>query len=146
MGAAHHGRMPVLPRLPRQHRSQRLLSCHQQLGRGAQLQRLARINHIIRGQPVMQPARLGSDTFGDGGGEGNDIMLHLRLDGLNALQAEAAAGANGARRLDRDQAQLGLYFSGGLLHFQPLPEAIFIRPDAAHLRAGVAGNHKRQGN
>ena len=58
-------------------------------------QRLRGVHDVVRGQSVVQPARLGADLLGDRGGEGDDVVLHLGFDLVDAIDVEAALLANG---------------------------------------------------
>ena len=60
----------------------------------------------------MQHARLRSHMLGDGGEEGDDVMLHLPLDGVDAGDVEAAALAHGLRRFFRNEPERGHAFGG----------------------------------
>jgi len=86
----------------------------------------------------VEPAGLRSDDFGDRGGEGDDVVADFGLDFLDALQAEIGALADGFGGVFGDNASLGQGFGGGDFHREPGAEAVFIVPDAAHFRAGVA--------
>ena len=54
---------------------------------------------------------------------------------------EVGAFADGVGGIFRDHAGLGEGFGGGDFDGQPGAEAIFVAPDAAHLRAGIAWDH-----
>ena len=86
----------------------------------------------------MKPARIGPDDLGHGGSEGNHIVAHFGFDLVDALHAEIGTLANGLGRRLGNHACLGQSFGGGDFHGQPGAEAIFITPDAAHFRAGIA--------
>ena len=73
-------------------------------------QRLGSIDHIVRRQAVMQPARFRADLFRNRRGEGNDVMLHLGLDLVNTRDLEAALFAHGLGRRLRHNAGLGQRF------------------------------------
>ena len=101
-------------------------------------QRLRRIDHIIGGQAIVQPARLGTDLLGHRRGKGDDVMLDLGLDGLDARELEIALLADGASCRLRHQSGFGQSLGGGHLNLQPGAELVFIAPDAAHLRARIS--------
>jgi hypothetical protein len=107
------------------------------------LQSLRGIDHIVRSEAVVQPARLGPNLFADGGGEGNHVMANFRLNLLNAVDINAAALANGARRLCRNDAKFGQGLRGSGFDLQPHAVLVFFRPDVAHGRARVACDHGR---
>ena len=111
-----------------------------------QHQRLRGIDDVVRGQAVMQPAggvgvAGGGHFFGDGGGEGDDVVLDFALDFVDAGDVEAGVGAQGCGGFGWDFAGFGQGFARGQLHFEPLREAVFVGEDAAHFGARVAGNH-----
>ena len=86
----------------------------------------------------MQPARRRSDLLGDGGREGDDVVLGGLLDLFDARDVEAAALADVARRLGRNDAGGRHRFGGGGLDQQPGLVAALVAPDPPHLRVGVA--------
>ena len=95
----------------------------------------------------MQPARSvgmagGGHFFGDGGGEGDDVVLHFALDFVDARDVEAGVRAQGVRGFGGDFAGFGQRFARGQLDFQPLREAVFVAEDAAHLGPRVSWNHE----
>src|SRR5262249_36013752 len=74
--------------------------------------------------------------------EGNDVMLHLALDFMDARDVEGGMGAQGFRSFLGNIADFGQSFGGGKLDLQPLGEAVFVREDLAHFRACVSGNQE----
>ena len=92
----------------------------------------------------MDEARLGADDLGEMGQEGDDVVLHLPFDGVDALDVEAGLGAllpDRLGRLLRDDAELGQGRRGMGLDLEPDPELGLGRPDRHHLGAAVAGDH-----
>ena len=92
----------------------------------------------------MDEARLGADDLGEVGQEGDDVVLHLALDGVDALDVEAGLGAffpDRLGRLFRDDAELGQRRRGMGLDLEPDAELGLGRPDRHHLGAAVAGDH-----
>ncbi len=83
----------------------------------------------------------GGHGFGDGGGEGDDVVLDFALDFGDAGDVEAGVGAEQAGGLGGDHAEFGQRFGSGQLDFEPLLEFVLVAPDAAHFGAGVSGNH-----
>ena len=74
--------------------------------------RLRGIDDVIGGQPVMQPAggfgMAGRrHAFGDSGGEGDHVVLHLALDLLDAADVEAGVLAQEARGVLGNLADIG---------------------------------------
>jgi hypothetical protein len=83
----------------------------------------------------------GGHFLSDRGGEGNDVMLHLAFDLVNARDVEGSVLAQRARGIRGNFAGLGQRFSGRQLYRQPLLEAILIAENAAHFGPGVSWDH-----
>jgi hypothetical protein len=89
----------------------------------------------------VQPARLGVqplvfESLGDGGGEGDDVVLHLRLDLLNAGDGKAGLGGNGLGRGGGNHAVLGQHGAGRRLHLSQqryLFSSVQMRPIAGRV-------------
>lgn len=109
----------------------------------ADLQGLGGVDDVGGGEAVVEPTRvLGvRDVLGDGSGEGDDIVLDLCLDGVDALDGEVALVADGIGGLLRDEAEARECLGGGGLHLEPAAVLVLVGPDAAHSGACVAGNH-----
>ncbi len=86
----------------------------------------------------MQPARRGTHFFRHRGGEGDHVMFDLSLNLLNAVENKVAAVGNGLGRVLRDDPGFSQRETGGHFHLQPAAELVFVTPNPAHLRAGVA--------
>ena len=141
--APHRGRVLKLQRPRLQHRQQLLNVFAQNGRRRLDLQRLRRIHHIVRRQPVMQPARLGTNLLRNRRGKGDHVVLYFRFDLLDALDVEIAALADRLRCFHRNKAVLGEDFTRDGLHLQPGAEFAFVGPDAAHGRAGITRDQGR---
>ncbi|SPE28460.1 hypothetical protein SBA2_40023 [Acidobacteriia bacterium SbA2] len=89
----------------------------------------------------MEPAGVWADDFGDGRGEGDDVVANFGFDFVDALDAEVGALADGVGGVHGDEAGFGKGLGGGDFDGQPGAEAVFIAPDAGHLGAGVARDH-----
>ena len=140
--AAHHRRVLELEGARLEHLAQALEAPQQQLRGFADLQGLRRIDHVVRGQAVMQVAPLAADVLRHAGGESDHVVLHPFLDFENTFHAEAPLAANGPRGALGNQARFRLHFRGCHLHIEPAAEFVFVAPDAAHLRACVTGDHR----
>ena len=104
------------------------------------LQRLGGIDHVVRGEAIVEPARLRADLFGNRRGEGDDVVLDFSFDFLDAREREVSALADGlGRRLGYD-AGLGQRFRGRRFDRQPHAVFIFIAPNAPHCGTGVTSN------
>ncbi len=101
-------------------------------------QRLRGVDHVVRRKPVVQPPRFGPNLLGDGGGEGDDVVFHLGLDLVDAVDLEAALLANGLGGRLRHHAGFGQRLGGGDFDVQPGLKLVLVTPDAAHLGAGIA--------
>src|SRR5262249_56903605 len=83
---------------------------------------------------VAQPLR-------DRGQEGDDVVLHLRLDGLHALHVDAGVAPQDLRGRCRYLGAGGELVDQGQLHLQPALEARLVRPQRRHLGPTVARDH-----
>ena len=68
----------------------------QQVGRLRQLHREAGVEHVRRGHALVDEARLRPDMLGEVGQEGDDVVLGLALDLVDALDLELALRAQTA--------------------------------------------------
>ena len=91
VAAADRRRELVLEGAPLQRRQQRVDVREQDVGRAAELHREAGVEDVGRGHALVQEARLRADDLGDVGQEGDDVVLHLALDLVDALDVERAA-------------------------------------------------------
>ena len=89
----------------------------------------------------MEPAGVRADDFGDGGGEGDDVVADFGFDLVDAFDAEVGALADRLGGFFGDEAGLGEGFGGGDFDGQPGAEAVFVAPDAGHLGPGIARDH-----
>ena len=101
---------------------------HDQGGRLTELQRLRRIDNVVRGEPVVQPARLRADELGDGRGESDHVVTDFGFDFVNAFQTEIGALADDAGGIFGDDAGLGKRVGGGKLDGQPLADILSNTP------------------
>ncbi len=58
-------------------------------------ERLRGVDHVIGGETIMQPARFRADFFGDGGSEGDDVVLHLGFNLADTVEVEVTLLADG---------------------------------------------------
>ena len=103
------------------------------IGGSRQLNREARVEHIGRGKPLMHEARLRSDVLGDVGEEGDDVVFHVALDGVDALDLETSALGDGGCNASRNRAKRLLRFAGVALDVEPDAKARLRRPDGRHV-------------
>src|SRR5579885_614003 len=79
--------------------------------------------------------------LGDRGEEGDDVVLHLLLDRVDAGDVETAARPDRLDRLFGNLAEFGHGLGGIGLDLEPDAELGLGLPDASHFGAAVAGNH-----
>ena len=89
----------------------------------------------------MEPASVRANDFGDGCGEGDDVVLDLGLDLKNTINVEVGALADGLGGFLGHDAGGSQRFGGGNLHGQPGAKTVFVAPNAAHLGPGITWNH-----
>ena len=141
MRAADLGRVLELPRAALQDLGQPLQVLGDD-GRGLSDEQCLRgVDHIVRRESVVEPARVRTHDLGHRRGESDDVMADFRLDFLDPLQPEAGALADGLGRLPGDHAGLGQGLGGRDFHRQPGLKPVFVAPDAPHLGASVTRNH-----
>jgi hypothetical protein len=117
---------------------------NQDVGGAHQLHVEAGVEHVRRGHAGMHEARLGSDDFGKVRQEGDDVVLDLGLDGVDAGNVEFGGFAFFPDLLCgvlRDDADLGHGLGGVRLDLEPDAELGFRRPDRDHVGAGIARDH-----
>ncbi len=113
----------------------------QKIGGAHQLHVKAGVEHVGRRHALVHETRLGPDDFGQMGEEGDDVVLGLALDLVDAVDIELrrlALGPDLLRRRLRDHAELGHGVGGMGLDLEPDAKPRLRRPDRRHLRAGVA--------
>ncbi len=144
VAAADADRVLVLDGAALQGGEQAVEIADQEIGGADQLDIEAGIEHIGRGHALMHEARLGADDLGEMGQEGDDIVLHLALDRVDAGDIEdrvAALVPDFLGRLLRHDAKLGHGVGGVGLDLEPDAEAGLRLPKGGHFLAGVAGDH-----
>ena len=91
----------------------------------------------------MDEAGFLTDMLGKVGQEGDDVVLHLALDLVDARRIDLALATLPDRLggLLRHHAQLGQRVGGVRLNLEPDAESVLGRPDGGHGRTGIARNH-----
>ena len=102
---------------------------------------LGGIDDVVGGESVVEPAGFGADEFGDGGGEGDDVVADFGFDFVDALDFEVGALADGFGGGLGDESGGGEGFGGGDFDGEPGAEAVFVAPDAAEVGTSVARDH-----
>ena len=106
-----------------------------------ELEGLRGVDNVGGGEAVVEPAGFGADVLGNGGGEGDDVVLDCGFDLVDALDGEGGLVADGVGGFAGDDAGVGEGLRGGDFHLEPAAVLVFVGPDARHLGAGVAGDH-----
>ena len=108
------------------------------------LQRERRVDDVRRREPVVEPAPLRAERLGDRVDERRDVVVRLRLELGDPLGRQAALPARGcAATASAGTAPISRPpVERGQLDLQPARELRLLRPDPAHGRAGVAGDHR----
>jgi hypothetical protein len=131
-----------------EHREQRGNSFLDERGRFLHLQRLRGVYDVVRRKPVVQPPGLGVEAlaleaFGDRRGEGDDVVLHLRLDLGDARGRHRRFGRDGFGSGQRNHAVFGQHRARRGFDLKPAAVLVLVCPDAAHRRARVAFDQGR---
>jgi hypothetical protein len=135
-------RVAVLLRARAERRGERVGARDEQRSRVPDLERLRRVDHVVRRHPEVDEPRLRADVLGDVGEERDHVMADLRLDLGDARGVEAGARADRARRLGGDDAALGEHLAHRHLHLEPPAETAVVGPDGRHRGAAVALDHR----
>ena len=102
----------------------------------------AGVEHVGGGEARVQEACFRADMLGDRGEEGDHVVLDLPLDRVDAGDVEAAAPLHGIGGMLRDLPELGHRLGGIGLDPEPDAEPGLGLPDAGHLGAAIAGDHR----
>src|SRR5215471_5385837 len=89
----------------------------------------------------MKPARMWSHDLRYGSSERNNVVANLGLDLVDALDPEVGALLDGFRSVLGYLARFSQGFGGSYLDGKPGAEAVFVAPNAGHLRPRIAGDH-----
>ena len=141
VGAADHRRVFEFPGPAFEHLGETLEVAGDQRRGLLDEQRLRRIDHIVRGQAVVEPARVRAYDLGHRRGEGDDVVLDLGFDLEDAVDVEVGARADCLGGIFRHDAGGGQRFGRGDFDREPGAEAVFVAPDASHLGPGIAWDH-----
>ena len=138
--AADRQRVLVADRELGQDRFQGLEVLGEDVRRLLDLQRQRRVQHVRRGQPQVDPASGGPESFGDRSGEGNHVVVGLteelgRAFGLN----RRAADRSHVVLRNRTHVRPGLAYRQ--LNLEPQLGAVLVGPHPAHARPGIARDH-----
>ena len=116
----------------------------EQVGAGVlDRERERRVEDVRGGEPVVEEATVRAEPLGDRVDERRHVVVRLELDlGHPLRRRHDRALADRLHGLDGNDADLGPAVQGGQLDVQPAPQLLAVRPDVAHGRAGVAGDHE----
>ena len=126
-----------------QGRRQRRLLAQQQVAGAADRQGEPGVEHVGRGQAVVDPARRRPHPLGDVGEEGDHVVVGRPLELLGALDGEAGARLDLGQVLGRDHPARRPGAADGQLDLQPARQLGLLGPDRGHRGAGVARDHCR---
>jgi hypothetical protein len=143
--AADGRRVLVLDRAPLQRGEEGVEVGEQDVGSADELDVEAGVEDVRGRHALVHEARLRTDDFGEVGEEGDDVVLHLALDRVDALDVEHGRRAlfpDDLGRLARDHAELGERARRMRLDLEPDAEPGLGRPERHHLRTAVAGDHR----
>ncbi len=143
VAAADRRRIPEFEGSAAQHGEQRVDIGDHQVGGARQLDAEAGVEDVGTRHPLVDEARRLADMFGKVGQEGDDVVLGLALDFVDAVDLEAALGPHRRRRLARDDAEFGERVHRVRFDLEPDAEAGFGLPDGDHRGTRIAGNHRR---
>ena len=87
------GRQLVLERAPLQRREQLVEVGDEEVGSAHELHAEAGVEHVGGGHALVHEARLGADDLGQMRQEGDDVVLGLLLDGVDARDVERGLAA-----------------------------------------------------
>ena len=135
VGAADGGGELVLEGAALERGQERVDVGDQQIGGALELHVEAGVEHVGRGHALVHEARLGPDDLGQVGEEGDDVVLDLALDRVDARDVELRRGpfADLLRRRFRDHPELGHGVGGMRLDLEPDAIARLRLPDRRHV-------------
>ena len=143
--AADADRVAVLLREPNDRGERGFDPMDDQTACVADLQSERGVDHVRGRQAVVEPPALGADLLGHRVDERCEVVVGCLFDlgdTLGCRRCRAAANRRNVR--DRDDSQLGPSVQRSQLHLEPAHQLALLRPNPAHLRTGVAGDHSEQ--
>ena len=145
VAAADGRRHLVLERAALQGGEQGVDIGNEEVGGARQLHVEAGVEHVRGGHALVHEARLGPDDLGEVREEGDDVVLGLALDLIDARDVELGVASLSPDFLGgvvRDDAQLGHGRGRVRLDLEPDAETRFGVPDRRHLGTAVALDHR----
>ena len=128
-----------------QRRQHAVHALQQKIAGAGELYRQAGIQYVRAGQALMDKTRLLADQFRQMRQEGDDVVLYLALDGVDArdVKLHVLGFPHRLRGRGGDNAQLGQLVGGVCLDLEPDAIAALRAPDRVHFGPGIAGDHQR---
>ena len=114
----------------------------QQVACLAHLQREGRVDHVGGGHAEVQPARRRPDVLGDGGREGDDVVLGGAFDLVDPCRVDRSPLDDVAGRVGRHETVRRHRAGRGRFDAQPGVVLTLVAPEATHRGGCVAGNHE----
>ena len=128
-----------------EHGGTRLLEALQQDRAGiAQLQCQPGVDHVARGEAVVEPACGRPDLLGNRLGERDHVVVRALLDLLGPRDVNTRVLADRRGILSRHHAKRHVRVGRSELDLQPCAKSSLVCPDGAHPRSRVAGDHSHQ--
>ncbi len=141
VGAADARRVLELARAAHQHAAQAFHAGGEQHARVADLERERGVEHVARGEPVVDVARVGADLLGERGGERDHIVTDALLDLGDARRIDGRLRADHLERCSRDQSALRVHLAHRELHREPARVLPLVGEDPDHFGSRVAFDH-----
>src|SRR5690606_12962049 len=110
-----------------------------------QLHRKAGVENVRRGHALMDEAGVRPDEFGKVRQEGDDVVLRLAFELVDAGDVELSRAAAAPARLRSflpHHSELSQCIAGMRLDLEPNPEFRLLRPDGNHFGSRIARDHE----
>src|SRR5512147_884687 len=89
----------------------------------------------------MDVPRIGPHMFANGSQEGDDVVLHDLLEGVDPPDVEVRLLLDVGERLRRYQPELGIRLARKEFHLKPCAVSVFRFPEARHFGPAVTRDH-----
>ncbi len=142
VGPAHHHGAGLCPGLRHERSEKRVGVGDEQVARGSELERQARVENVAAGQAEVEEPALRADRLGDLAHEGNHVVLRGPLDLSDPVHVDPGAPRDHGLGPGRQHATRDLGLRHRELHPEHGGKARRLGPDRAHLGAGVAADHR----
>ena len=142
VAAAHHGRKLVGPRLLGGGGPDFIDAFDQEIGGFGHLHGQRRVEHVGGGEPLVHPARGGTDGIGDVFQKGDDVVVGAFFNLEDLGNGKTRLGADLAGVLLRDLPEASHGFAGEGFDLEPDVVFALVGPEGSHLRSGISVNHR----